>query len=159
MTKTHIWNRSHELYIQTGPDIVGGFSIGFDDEISEETKDLLMHYVHWVEDHYNMPVTLWVDFEQKHYFRNADGTRGAYRFYWVPFDTFPVFEKEADIPVIRLAVRTEHQAMLQILTSFTEAMTGYFTWLANEVPGSDRTTVEAVMASYKAYCKETGHTF
>ena len=71
MPNPHIWDRSHELNIQIGPDIVGGFSIGFDDGISEETKDQLMHYAHWVEDHYNMPVTLWVDFEQKHYLRNA----------------------------------------------------------------------------------------
>lgn len=57
MNNTNIWDRSHELQIKTGPDIVGGFNIGFDDEISEETKDLLRHYVHWVEDHYHMPVT------------------------------------------------------------------------------------------------------
>lgn len=55
MTATYLWDRSHELHIETGPEIVGGFSIGFDDAIPEETKDLLMHYVHWVEDHYHMP--------------------------------------------------------------------------------------------------------
>ena len=159
MSDTNIWDYSHDLHIQTGPDIVGGFSIGFDDKISEETKDLLMHYVHWVEDHYNIPVTLWADFEQKHYLRNADGTRSAYRFYWVPFDTFPVFEKEADIPVIRLAVSRERQTMTQILTAFTEAITRYFAWLAHEEPSADQATVEAVLDTYQAYCKETGHTF
>lgn len=58
MNKTYLWDRSHELHIQTGPDIVGGFSVGFDDEVLEETKDALIHFVHWVEDHYHMPVTL-----------------------------------------------------------------------------------------------------
>ena len=162
MSQTQIWDRSHELNIQTGPDIVGGFSIGFDDKIPEETKDLLMHYAHWVEDHYNMPVTLWVDFEQKHYLRNADGTRGAYRFYWVPFDTFPVFKKEADIPVIRLAVRREQRSINEILCAFTEAITHYFLWLANEMTEGyepDKSIVEAIMDAYKAYCLETGHTF
>ena len=159
MSECNIWHHSHNVHIQTGPDIVGGFSIGFDDQIIDETKDLLMHYVHWVEDHYNMPVTLWVDFEWKHYLRNDDGTRSEYRFYWVPFDTFPVFEKEADIPVIRLAVRNEYQTMRQILTSLTEAITRYFAWLAHEEPDSNQATVEVIMDTYKAYCIETGHTF
>lgn len=157
MSSFNIWDYSHELHIQTGPEIVGGFSIGFDDGISEEAKDLLMHYVHWVEDYYHMPVTLWVDFEYKHYLRNENGTQTAYRFYWVAFDTFPVFEKEADIPVIRLAVR--HHTVEETLTAFTEAITCYFAWLANKKPVADRTTVEAIMDAYKAYCKETGYTF
>ena len=162
MKTTHIWDRSHELQIQTGLDIVGGFSIGFDEGVSEETKDLLMHYVHWVEDHYHIPVTLWVDFEHKHYLRNANGTRTGYRFYWVAFDTFPVFTQEPDIPVIRLPVRTEHCTMAEILTSLTEGITKYFVWLANEMTEDyepDEDTVEAIMDAYKAYCKETGHTF
>lgn len=162
MNKTYIWDRSHELPIVTGPEIVGDFSVGFDDGISEETKDLLMHYVHWVEDHYRLPVTLWVDFEHKHYLRRRDGTQVGYLFYWADFNTFPVFMKEPDIPVIRLPVRRERWSMEEILTSFTEAITDYFVWLANEmVEGyeADEATVEAIMEKYRAYCKETGHTF
>lgn len=157
--RMNIWERSYKLQIQTGPDIVGGFSIGFDEGISEDTKDLLMHYVHWVEDHYRVPVTLWVDFEQKHYLRMDDGKQTAYRFYWVPFTTFPVFEKEEDIPVIRLAVRRDHHSIREILTSFTQAITCYFTWLSKEEPAWDQATVEDVLTAYKSYCKETGHTF
>jgi hypothetical protein len=156
MPNPHIWDRSHELNIQTGPDIVGGFSIGFDDGISEETKDQLMHYAHWVEDHYHMPVTLWVDFEYKHYLRQENGKKTNYRFYCVDFVTFPVFTQEPDIPVIRLPVRGNIEA---VLAAFTEAITLYFTWLANEKPTSDPATVKAVMDTYRAYCKETGHTF
>ena len=162
MNKTHIWDRSHDLQIQTGPDIVGGFSIGFDDQISDETKDLLMHYVHWVEDHYHMPVTLWVDFEYKHYLRKRDGRQAGYLFYWADFNTFPVFTHEPDIPVIRLPVRREKWTMNEILYSFTEAITDYFVWLANEMVEGyepDEATVEAIMDTYKAYCQETGHTF
>ena len=85
MTKTYLWDRSHKLSIETGPDIVGGFSIGFDDEISEEIRDALMHYVHWVEDHYHMPVTLWVDFEYKHFLRRRNGKETGYLFYWSYF--------------------------------------------------------------------------
>ena len=159
MTKTHIWDRSDKLQIQTGPEIVGGFSIGFEDGISEETKDLLMHYAHWVEDRYNMPVTLWVDFEHKHYLCREDGTQTAYRFYWVPFATFPVFEKEEDIPVIRLAVRRERHSMDEILTAFTQAITCYFAWLSGEEPSWEEATVNTILDTYKAYCLESGHTF
>ena len=162
MNKTHLWDRSRDLSIETGPDIVGGFSIGFDEQIPEETKDLLMHYAHWVEDHYHMPVTLWVDFEYKHYLRKENGLQADYRFYWADFQTFPAFICEADIPVIRLPVRREKRSMKEILYFFTEAITKYFRWLANEgVEGyePDEATVEAVMDAYKAYCNKTGHTF
>jgi hypothetical protein len=162
MTATYLWDRSHELHIETGPEIVGGFSIGFDDRIPEETKDLLMHYVHWVEDHYHMPVTLWVDFEYKHYLRRRNKKQVGYLFYWADFATFPVFTHEPDIPVILLPVRTEHWSMEQILTSFTRGITNYFVWLANEMTEGyepDEATVEAIMDAYKAYCEETGHTF
>lgn len=162
MPKTHLWDRSHDLPIQTGPDIVGGFSIGFDDEISEETKDLLMHYVHWVEDHYHLPVTLWVDFEYKHYLRNKKGKQVGYLFYWADFKTFPVFTHEPDIPVIRLPVRRERCTVETILTCFTEAITHYFLWLGNEMVDDyvpDEATVKAILEIYKAYCKETGHIF
>ena len=160
MKQMNVWEGSYELRIQTGPDIVGGFSIGFDEQIPEETKDRLMHYAHWVEDHYHMPVTLWVDFEYKHYLRNEDGTQTGYRFYCVPFVTFPVFENEPDIPVIRLPVRMEKQTMREMLSSFTEAITKYFQWLSNEKDFKpDAATVEVVMDTYQAYCQETGHTF
>lgn len=162
MNMKNVWDRSHGLPIQTEPDIVGGFSIGFDEQIPEDTKDRLMHYVHWVEDHYHMPVTLWVDFENKHYLRNEDGTQTGYRFYYVPFTTFPVFEKEPDIPVIRLPVRMEKQTMQEILYSFTEVLTKYFRWLSNETMEDceqDAATVDAVIEAYQAYCQETGHTF
>lgn len=162
MKKTNLWDRAHELSIETGPDIVGGFSIGFDDAISEKIKDQLMHYVHWVEDDYPMPVTLWVDFEYKHYLRQRNGKKAGYLFYWADFTTFPVFTHEPDIPVIRLPVRTEQRTMHEILTSFTQAITEYFVWLANEMVEGyepDEGTVEAVMTAYQAYCQQTGHTF
>lgn len=86
----------------------------------------------------------------------------GFLFYWADFTTFPVFEREEDIPVIRLPVRTDRWTMEEILTSFAEAITDYFVWLANEmVDGyeADNETVEAVMAAYQTYCGKTGHTF
>ena len=162
MNQPNVWDRSHELKIETGPDIVGGFSIGFDDRIDEETKDLLMHYVHWVEDHYAMPVTLWVDFKYRHFLRDRKGKARGYLFYWVDFTTFPVFTHEPDIPVIYLPVRREKWTMKEILFSFTEAITRYFLWLAGEMTTgyeTDEATVDAVMEAYMTFCRETGHHF
>ena len=127
----NIWEEARKLDIQTSEDIVGGFSIGFDDKIPEEVRDALIRFVYWVEDNYYLPVTLWVDFKYNHYLITRDKRRVGYRFYWADFDAYPVFEKEENIPVIELPVRTEHWTMEEILGSFVEGITEYYIWLAN----------------------------
>ena len=131
MVNTNWWENARQLFIQTGAEIVGGFNVGFDDEVPEETRDELMKFVYWVEDHYPVPVTLWVDCKFNHYLMNRDKQRVGYRFYWADFDNYPVFEKEEDIPVIELPVRTEHWTMTEILGSFIEGITQYYIWLSN----------------------------
>ena len=139
MRENHLWNRAKALQIQTGPDIVGGFDVGFDPKIPEETRDVLMRFVYWVEDHFSMPVTLWVDFKYNHYLIGRTGKRVSYRFYWAECKPFPRFENEADIPVIELPVRTEHLAMEEILLSFIRAISMYYAWLT----GAEMHTFEA----------------
>lgn len=129
MSTKNLWDRSRDVEITTGPEIVGGFSVGFDKEIPEETRDFLMDFLYWVEDHYHMPVTLWVDFEYRHYLVSREKKRVGFRFYWVDTDFSRPFEREADIPVIRLPVRTEHWTREAILVSFIEAISNYFNWL------------------------------
>lgn len=148
MKDTHLWNKAKELPIQTGPDIVGGFNIGFDSKISEETKDALMRFVYWVEDHFALPVTLWVDFKYNHYLVTADKQRVGYKFYWADFSTFPFFENEDDIPVIELPVRTEYSTLEEILGSFIEAISAYYIWLGNIEREIDPAEVEAVLQAY-----------
>ena len=63
----NLWEEARQVSVQTGADIVGGFDVGFHPDVPEETKDALMQFVYWVEDNYALPVTLWVDFQQKHY--------------------------------------------------------------------------------------------
>ena len=128
MEKNHLWNKASTLQIQTSPEIVGGFDVGFDKKVPEETKDMLMHFVYWVEDHFHFPVTLWVDFKYRHYLMGADKKRTGYRFYWVDHVAYPTFENEADIPVIELAVLGEKQA---VLTALINAISMYFAWLTN----------------------------
>ena len=73
MRKDHLWNKAKNVNIQTGPEITGGFSIGFDSKIPEVTQDALMKFVYWAEDHFSFPVTLWVDFRYNHYLVDKDG--------------------------------------------------------------------------------------
>ena len=97
MNENHLWNRAKQVQIQTSAEIVGGFDIGFDSKIPEETKDALMKFVYWVEDHFAFPVTLWVDFKYNHYLMEQNGKRVGCKFYWVDFANYPVFENPDDI--------------------------------------------------------------
>ena len=151
MRENHLWEKAKEVKIQTSPDIVGNFSIGFDNRIPEETKDALIKFVYWVEDHYNLPVTLWVDFMYNHYLLTRDKKRVGYRFYWADFENYPVFQKEEDIPVIELPVRTEHWSIEEILSSFIAAISCYFVWLTHSsmeefTPDADE--VEEILQAY-----------
>ena len=147
----HLWEKAKAVCIQTGPEIVGGFSLGFDKRITEETKNALIDFVYWVEDNYPIPVTLWVDFKYNHYLVTRKKNRVGYKFYWVDFDTYPVFEKEVDIPVIELPVRTENWTMEEILASFIEAISCYFAWLTNQMVEGfepDLDQVEEILQKY-----------
>ena len=148
MHENHIWERAKSLSIQTSPEIVGGFDVGFDERIPEQTKDKLMDFVYWVEDHFSLPVTLWVDFKYNHYLVTRSKKRVGYKFYWVDFANYPVFENPDDIPVIELAVRTEHWTIEEILVSFIEAISQYYAWLLNENHIPDKSEVEQVLQAY-----------
>ena len=148
MRENHLWNRAKELHIETSADIVGGFDVGFDERIPEEIKDALMKFVYWVEDHFSMPVTLWVDFKYNHYLMSPEGKRVGYRFYWAEFQTFPRFENEADLPVIELAVRTEHKAVDEMLLDFIRGICQYFSWLQGSEPAVDETEALEVLEAY-----------
>ncbi len=130
MNMEDLWQNSKTLNIHTGKDIVGGFDVGFDDQIPDEIRDELMRFVYWVEDNYSLPVTLWVDFKFRHYLVDRNRKRVGYKFYWVDFTTYPAFDNFDDIPVIELPVRAEKFTMDEILTSFIEAISHYFAWLS-----------------------------
>lgn len=147
-----LWNSAGQLPIQTGNDIVGGFDVGFDEKIPEETRDELMKFVYWVEDHYSVPVTLWVDFKYRHYLVDKNKKRVGYKFYWADFAAYPVFERFDDIPVIELPVRTEKWTMDEILISFIEAITHYFAWLSKQDMDDfepDETLVKSIFQAYE----------
>lgn len=155
MKTNTLWDKAKETQIQVSADVVGGFDVGFDDEIPEETKDALMHFVYWVEDHYHLPVTLWVDFKYRHYLIDRNGKRVGFRFYWVDFKTYPVFENADDVPVIELPVRTEHYSMEEVLASFTEAISYYYAWLTNEISDDFEADEDEVESILQAYLKST----
>ena len=147
MRENHLWNQAKSVNIQTAPEIVGNFDIGFAGKIPEATKDALMHFVYWVEDNFSLPITLWVDFKYNHYLLDKTGKRVGYKFYWAKLA--PVFDNPDDIPVIELPVRTEHSSMEEILTSFIEAITMYFQWLTGApITGPDANQVDEVLEAY-----------
>lgn len=156
MRENHLWNKAKEVKIQTSPAIVGSFDIGFDNRIPEETKDALMRFAYWVEDHFCLPVTLWVDFKYNHYLLDENNKRVGYKFYWVDFTSYPIFENPDDIPVIELPVRTEHRTIEEILTSFIAAITRYFAWLTNTTAdhtASYESEVKEVLQAYLSACE------
>ena len=151
MRDSNLWLRAKSIHIQTPADIVPCFNIGFDNKIPEETQNELRKFVKWVEDNFNIPIALWVDFEHKHYLLRNDGKRVGYLFYWADFPTYPVFSNKEDIPKIRLPVRTEYSTMDEILGSFIEAITDCFAWICNEISDGyeiDEKDVEEVLQAY-----------
>ena len=154
MLENHFWSQASAVNIQTGSQITGGFDVGFDSKIPEETKDAIMDFAYWVEDHFSLPVTLWVDLKYNHYLVTESGKRVAYKFYWADFQNYPVFENPDDIPVIELAVRTEKQSIKDILQAFIEAISMYFAWLSNREITVCEQTAQILQAYFK---KENDH--
>lgn len=157
MRENHLWNKAKDVQIRTSSDIVGNFDIGFDSKIPETTKDALMQFVYWVEDHFYLPVTLWVDFKFNHYLIDRNGKRVGYRFYWADFADYPNFTNPDDIPVIELPVRTEHWTIGDILASFIEAISCYYIWLTNATKNDaepDESEVEEVLQAYLSDCSK-----
>ena len=110
-----------------------------------------MRFVYWVEDHYAMPITLWVDLKNRHYLLDQNRKRVGYKFYWADFEAYPRFENFDDIPVIELPVRQECRTMEEILISFIAAISHYFAWLANELTedfSPDGSMVEEILQAY-----------
>lgn len=130
---TTVWERAQTVRLQVADDIRPELDIGFDKHISEDIQQAMVSFVEWAETHYRFPVTLWVDFEYKHYLVTRDGKRVGYLFYWADFSSYPVFDILDNIPTIRLPVRTEHSTIEDILRSFCEAITCYFAWICNEL--------------------------
>ena len=149
-----IWEEAKGITIQTSENIVGNFSMGFDKRIPEDVKDALARFAYWVEDNYHLPVTLWVDFKYNHYLVNENKQRVGYKFYWVDFESFPVFDNWDNLPVIELPVRTEHYTMEEILASFIEAITCYFAWLTNTIGDDYQPEADVVEEILQAYFKE-----
>lgn len=151
MNSSNIWCKSKQVTIQKSKDITGNFDIGFDNEIPEITKNELKKFVSWVEKNFNIPITLWVDFEYKHYLKGRQGKTVGYLFYWSDFNNYPIFENIYYIPEIRLPVRTEYSTIEEILTSFIEAITCYFAWICNEISENyvpDEKVVEEILQEY-----------
>ncbi|MBO5898763.1 MAG: hypothetical protein J6R04_07110 [Clostridia bacterium] len=151
MTKNNAWSRAQSLELKVAENICSGFDIGFEKGIDAGMEQELRAFVGWLESRYRFPVTLWVDFEYKHYLVSRAGKRVGYLFYWSDVTAYPVFDCKDDIPQIRLPVRTEHSTLEAILTSLTEAVTDYYAWLCgelNEEYAADEDDVREIVQAY-----------
>ena len=149
--ETSVWVRAQKKELQVAKEIIPGFNIGFDKKIPKTVQSELYAFVEWMESNYRIPITLWVDFDYKHYLIRSDGKRVGYLFYWSDFYSYPVFNNPEDIPELRLAVRDEHWTIEEILTSFIEAIMYYYVWICNENLDSyepDEAEVEEVLQEY-----------
>ncbi len=122
---------------------IDSFDIGFDKQIPENVKNELRRFVNWVESNYEMPITLWVDFEYRHYLVSRKKKRVGFLFYWD--------DDLSQMPVLRLPVRTEKSTMEEILGSFAEGLDMYFTWIKGEMHEeykADEQWVDSVLNKY-----------
>ncbi|MBE6870794.1 MAG: hypothetical protein E7491_02485 [Ruminococcaceae bacterium] len=156
MNKTNLWVKAKDVKIQLTSEIEPGFDIGFDKNIPTETQEELRIFVNWVENNFSIPVTLWVDFEYRHYLIRRDGKRVGFLFYWSDFSSYPAFTDKNDIPEIRLPVRTEKSTVEEILYSFIQAITLYFAWICNELDDGfepEDNDVEDILQQYMNFRK------
>ncbi len=135
MTENSVWKKAQTVSLQVADHIKPELDIGFDKQVPENVRNELRAFVEWMESNYTIPITLWVDFEYKHYLIRRDGKRVGYLFYWSDFHTYPVFDNEEDVPILRLPVRTEHSTIEGILGSFIEGLLNYYAWICNEIDG------------------------
>ena len=152
MTENSVWIKAQSLELKVSENILSEFDIGFDKRISKEVEQELRSFITWIENNYRIPITLWIDFEYKHYLISRSGKRVGYLFYWADFSSYPVFDRENDIPQIRLPVRTEHSTIKEILTSLIEAITDYYAWLCNEIYEGYMPNKDDVEEILQAYC-------
>ena len=151
MTENSVWLKAKKIKLNVSENIKPEFNIGFDDKIPNKIREELSSFVYWIESNYCIPITLWVDFEYKHYLVNRKGKRVGYLFYWADFTSYPNFDNPNDIPNIRLPVRTEHYTMEEVLTSFIEAITDYYAWICNEIYDGyipNESDVEEILQKY-----------
>ena len=154
MIENNVWVRAQSLDLKISDNIYPGFNIGFQKEIPKDIEAELRSFVAWVESNYRIPITLWVDFEYKHYLIRRDGKRVGYLFYWDDFSSYPIFNNMDNIPQIRLPVRTEHSSINIILSSFIEAIFDYYAWLCNELYEKfepNESDVEEILQAYLEY--------
>ena len=151
MKSQNVWDKAQSVKLNVAENISPLFNIYFDKKIPQDIKNELINFVNWVENNYSIPITLWVDFEYKHYLIRRDGKRVGYLFYWSDFSDYPNFDNEDDIPYIRLPVRTEQWSIEEILTSFIEAIFDYYAWICNEINEDyilNENNIEEVLQKY-----------
>ena len=153
MNENSVWKKAQYIELEVAENILPEFDVGFDRKTPNDIEKEMRSFVAWMEETYRIPITLWVDFEYKHYLIRQDGKRVGYLFYWTDFSSYPVFDDKDDIPQIRLPIRIEHSSIEEVLTSFIEAITYYYAWICNEIETYEQNEkeVEEILQAYMRY--------
>ncbi len=101
------------------------------------------------EANYDMPLSLWVDFEYKHYLVSRKKERVGFLFYWS--------DETDDTPVLRLPVRTDRSSIEEILGSFCQGLVCYFALIKGEMQEGyvpDEGQADAMLEGYLKYARK-----
>ena len=147
-----VWEAAQRILLPANKS-QGGFDIGFDDTIDEEIRTYYREFIVWVENSFAIPVTLWVDFENKNYLIGRDNKRKGYLFYWRDIFDHLDLKNPNDWPVIRLPIKGTYLSYRSIIGSFIEAISHYYAWLLNcdmELFTPDQQEVNEILSKYFA---------
>lgn len=153
----NVWEKSKDLKMNVSEDIEPGISFSFDKGIDDELKNELTNFIDFVEENYNVPITLLCNFENKNYLVGEDGKHKGFLFYWTDFDNYPTFTADNDLPVLFIPVKgyKTKWTLDEILGSFVEGLSCYFAWLLNQIDEDyyDETLVDEILDKYSQSIK------
>lgn len=148
----NIWDKTKELKFALPSDLTPGMSVEYPmGSEYEELRFELVKFIEWVEENYNVQIPVLVDFVDKNYLVE-NGKRCGYLFYYQEFVNYPEFNNAEDLPYIIVPVKgyKTKWSLRDILGSFVEALTDYFSWLDNSLEANSdiQATVDEILDRY-----------
>ncbi len=148
----NIWKQAQEVKLNLSSNIESGFDINFGKGVSEELASELIKFTEWVQDNYNVPIIVLIDFVNKNYVLNEEKKRCGYLLYYVDFENYPEFNNLEEVPYMVVPVKgyNEKWSLKDILGSFVEGMTDYFLWILNKEASEEEfeATVQEILDEY-----------
>lgn len=130
----NIWDQAKKVELNINQDISSGFDIVIKKGIHDELTQELVKFLGWVEENYQVPIMVLVDFVNNYYCLNQSKKRCGYLFYYEDFKDYPNFNNIEDLPYIILPCKgyNEKWSLKDIIGSLIDALTDYYVWLLNK---------------------------